>query len=225
MLLLKAEDLWMKYPGPGGGVDAVKGINLEVAKGEFLAIIGPSGSGKSSLLYLLSALRRPTQGEVLFRGTPFSSLGHGERSRLRYEKFGFVFQQHFLINYLTAVENVALMVPPLRDTTAAGRRKRALDLLQTVGFDGRTANSFPHQLSVGQRQRVAVARALANSPEVVFADEPTASLDRANARAVMDLLSGNRSNASLIVVTHDREILKGANRIVEIRDGGMLREA
>lgn len=198
-------------------VAVLAGFSLTVGAGERVGVTGPSGSGKSSLLHLLGGLRRPQAGEIVFGGRDLVRLSPTELGEIRRRHFGFVFQQHFLLNYLTVEENV--MVPAFPgDGEAAHRAARLLEFLDIAGL----ARRFPHELSGGQRQRAAVARALMNRPEVVLADEPTASLDRANATAVMALLGAyqQQEGAALIVATHDLTLLEGFDRVVTLQPSG-----
>lgn len=214
--LLEAEGVSLEFRSGREVVRAVRGVSLTVGEGEFCAVMGPSGNGKSSLLYLLSGLRLPTAGTVRYRGRDYRQLGPRGLADLRRRHFGFVFQQHFLIGYLTALENVLVALPP--GDGRAGRR-RAAELLERLGL-GPYRDRFPHQLSGGERQRVAVARALAGSPAVVFADEPTASLDRASAGEVVRALHEfRRQGGTVVLVTHDPEVARGADRVVVMRDG------
>ena len=191
---------------------ACRNIDLQVDEGEFLGILGPSGSGKSSLLYLLSGLKTPTAGEIYFDGANLSTLGDGERSRIRLDNFGFVFQQPYLLGYLSALENTLIANPVDQN------REIAQGLLDTLGI-GHKSHRMPHELSGGEKQRVCVARALMGSPRVIFADEPTASLDHTNGTAVVSLLNQHRGKGSLVMVTHDESMLSEADRIVRIVDG------
>jgi putative ABC transport system ATP-binding protein len=249
--MLCVEEVRLAYRSGPRWVEAVAGVSLEVPKGIFAGLIGPSGSGKSSLLYLMSGLRRPTSGQVVMAGHPLHELPEPELARLRRQHFGFVFQQSFLIGYLTALENVLVAALPARSTRhearsakrdrgrAASRltsipasrfvlraarsehceeERRARELMVRVGLEG-MEDRFPHQLSGGERQRVAVARALVASPSIIFADEPTASLDRATGRQVIELLAAQRESGSLVVVTHDPDMLASADRLWRMRDG------
>lgn len=202
----------LSYFDHGKEIHACADIDLTVHPGEFLGILGPSGSGKSSLLYLLSGLKTPTSGTVRYRGVPLSSLSEVERSALRLREFGFVFQYPYLLGYLTAVENV-LVARPGED-----RREEALDLLARLGL-GEKSHRYPHELSGGEKQRVCVARALLGRPAVIFADEPTAALDHVNGEAVVELLNRSRGAGALVMVTHDPSMLRYADRIVTLSDG------
>jgi putative ABC transport system ATP-binding protein len=200
-------------------VEAVRGVSLRVAAGEFVAIMGPSGSGKSTLLHLLGALDTPTTGRVLFRGQDLRAMSDRQRSLLRRERIGFVFQAFNLIPTLTAAENVALPLL-LAGTRRATAAKRAEASLERVGLTGR-AGHFPEELSGGEMQRVAVARALVTEPEAVLCDEPTGNLDSANSRDVLALLRGlpDDGRRAVVMVTHDPAAAAVGDRLVRIRDG------
>ncbi len=202
----------LAYQDQGRTVYACQNIDMEVGKHEFLGILGPSGSGKSSLLYLLSGLKIPTSGDVLYNGQSLSKLGDEERSRLRIREFGFVFQQPYLLGYLTSLENVLVSKPN------ENRVDEALELLDRLGLSHKS-HRHPHELSGGERQRVCVARALLGSPKVIFADEPTAALDHSNGLSVVQLLNAMRGTGSLVMVTHDPTMLEEADKIVRLADG------
>lgn len=204
--MLRGENLGFSY----GEKELFSNLDLSLEKGEVLGVIGKSGSGKSSLLFVLSGLKRPGQGKVEFKGFDLWS-SEKKRLALRRREFGFVFQQHFLINYLTVLENVMVT----QEDPGMGKDK-ALEILGFLELSG-LENSFPYELSVGQRQRVAVARAFMNDPSVIFADEPTASLDQENARTVVRLLKEYREQqgSSMVFVTHDRSLVKGFDRLIE----------
>lgn len=197
----------------------VDGIDLSVAKGEFLAITGPSGSGKSSLLYLLGLLDAPTEGEILICGQPTSKLSETERADVRLTKCGFVFQFHFLLPEFTALENVLLPMRVSGRMSAREMNERAMLLLTSLGLGEQTAKR-PNQLSGGQRQRVALARALANRPEIIVADEPTGNLDTASTEQVFGILRDIADNGqTVVVVTHDPILAARADRRIHIVDG------
>lgn len=206
-----------KIYGDGEEVRALDNVDLTIHKGEFIAIVGPSGSGKSTLLHLIGALDRPTSGEVIIDGTPLSQVR--DLDHFRSQTVGFVFQTHNLIPTLTAQENVEV---PLYETTSQrnDRRDRAQELLTLVGLRERM-HFLPNQMSGGERQRVAVARALANQPTIILADEPTGNLDSKTTADIMRLLSDlNRSQGTtLIVVTHNHEVASATQRIITLRDG------
>jgi putative ABC transport system ATP-binding protein len=200
-------------------VPALRDVDLTIPPGEFVSVEGPSGCGKTTLLNLMGLLDAPTAGEVRWDGHPVGSSSDRERSRLRLEGVGFIFQRFYLLPTLTARENVELPMRALgvpRDE----RTRRAADLLGEVGLQGKE-HSFPHQLSGGEEQRVAVARALANRPGLLLADEPTGELDSGNAAAILSLLQRVRGdrNATLVVVTHNPEVARHARRHLGMRDG------
>jgi len=199
----------------------VRDINLKIRDREFVAITGPSGSGKSSLLYLLGLLDLPTSGEVLIRGKPTSSMNDDELAFTRLSMLGFVFQFHFLLPEFTILDNVALPMRALGALSAKAMRERARELLSSLGLDDHI-DKRPDQLSGGQRQRVAVARALANDPEVILADEPTGSLDSKSSEQVFELLREivNRGK-TVVAVTHDLGLAERMDRRVILIDGGI----
>src|SRR5437764_6346472 len=197
----------------------VNGIDLAVNKGEFVAITGPSGSGKSSLLYLLGLLDAPSEGEVIICGQPTSKLSETERADVRLTKCGFVFQFHFLLPEFTARENVLLPMRAYGRMSAREMNERAMMLLTSLGLAEQAAKR-PNQLSGGQRQRVALARALANRPEIIVADEPTGNLDTASTEQVFSILRDIADNGqTVIVVTHDPALAARADRRIHIVDG------
>jgi ABC-type lipoprotein export system ATPase subunit len=199
------------------GVRALDGVDLEIARGEFVAVVGPSGSGKSTLLYMLGALDYPTSGEVTINGRAVTR--ESNLDRLRAEEVGFVFQMHNLIPTLTCRENVEIPMIAL-DRPARERRERALRLLEQVGLAAR-ADFIATRVSGGERQRVAVARALANRPTVVLADEPTGNLDSKTGLEVLELMLNLRSETALtlVLVTHNLELAGRADRVLTLRDG------
>ncbi len=212
--MLQAENLRLTYQDGDDAVEAVKDVSVSIEDHQFIGILGPSGSGKSSLLYLLSGLRQPTQGEIYLDDRAFSKVSDAERVEFRRTEFGFVFQQHFLINYLTALENV-MVSAPVQDKA---HTEQAKALLADLGL-GDKLHRFPYELSGGERQRVAIARAMIHRPRVIFADEPTGLLDRRTGLQVMALLRGYREQGSLIAVTHNPEILSEADLVITMRDG------
>jgi putative ABC transport system ATP-binding protein len=196
---------------------ALKDLSLTLTPGKFYGIMGPSGSGKSSLLYLLSGLKRATSGEALFGQTKYSTLSDAQIHDLRRQKFGFVFQQPFLLTYLSALENI-LVAAPKPDKNS---EEKAMEWLGKLGLAS-MAHKLPSQLSGGERQRVAVVRALMNDPEIIFADEPTAALDRTNGYTVIEAMAAWRGRGTVIVVTHDPEMVKDADQLIYLRDGGLV---
>ncbi len=210
----------MRLPSAGRSVTILEEINLEVPEKQFLVVVGPSGSGKSTLLGLIGGLDRPTSGSVYFDGIPLSELSEDDLARLRREKIGMVFQSFYLIPNLTAFENV--MVPlELRGDPDAERE--ALRLLGEVGLLERK-DHYPVQLSGGEQQRVAVARAFAGRPALLLADEPTGNLDTVNGARVIDLLLRLHQDqgCTLILVTHDPSLAAHAERIISLRDGQIV---
>ena len=219
--VIECRDLGRTFREGRLSVKVLEGVNLAVAKGERLAVVGASGSGKSTLLHLLGGLDTPTLGEVRVAGRATSGLGERDRSRLRNETLGFVYQFHHLLAEFTALENVAmpLLIRGLAFPSAA---RAAEDMLSRVGLGARLHHK-PSELSGGERQRAAVARALITGPHCVLADEPTGNLDRRSARHVLDLmLELNRATgASLVVVTHDAGVAASMDRTVTLEDGAI----
>ncbi|MBI3856601.1 MAG: ABC transporter ATP-binding protein [Planctomycetes bacterium] len=205
--MLTGRDLALVYRDAANEVRAVDGVSLEVKEGEFVGILGPSGSGKSSLLYLLAGLKSPSSGEVRFAGQAYGALPQDSLAEFRRANFGFIFQNHFLINHLTSTENVR--------TAGDADSSRLLEELRVEPC----RDKFPWQMSAGEKQRVAIARAVIHRPRVVFADEPTASLDRPNADLVVECLRRVTQGGTLFVVTHDESILKGATRVLRMKAG------
>ncbi len=210
--MIEAHSASLIYIDHGREIHACRDISLEVRDGEFVGILGPSGSGKSSLLYMLSGLKDPTFGEVRYGGARYTTLDDAARSNLRLREFGFVFQQPYLLGYLSATENVVLA-----DSSSEDAYERATHLLNVLGL-GDQLNRMPSELSGGEKQRVCVARALIASPKVVFADEPTASLDHAGGVQVVSLLRRHHQGA-LVMVTHDPAMLDQADRVFSISEG------
>ena len=213
--MLELRDITKSFPQQR----VLEGISLTVGDGESVAIMGPSGSGKSTLLHCMSGVLVPDQGEVLFDDRDVAAMSDAERSRLRLEHFGFIFQDGQLLPELTATENVALP-QIMRGVSRSQAHKDAVDMLTRLGL-GAYVDRFPGQLSGGQGQRVAIARALAGPPSVVFADEPTAALDQATGHEVMQQIVAvcQKFGVALVVVTHDPKIADWCSRRVEIRDG------
>ena len=211
-------DVYKTYYG-GVPTPALRGINLEIKKGDLVSIVGPSGSGKSTLLNMIGALDRPTKGKVLINGVDINRLSDDGLSKLRNRKIGFVFQAFNLIHRLTALQNVELPLY-VRGVPSSVRKKRALEALRQVGIAG-LAFKKPFQLSGGEQQRAAIARALVTDPTIILADEPTGNLDSKSAAMVMDVLVrvNRERNKTVIVVTHNMDISKRTRRIIYIKDG------
>jgi putative ABC transport system ATP-binding protein len=216
-LALSLKDVSLKLEGNAGTVEILQGISLDVVSGETLGLIGPSGSGKSSLLMVVGGLERVSTGRVVVLDKDITNLGEDALARFRRDNMGVVFQSFHLIPTMTALENVAtpLELAGVRD--AFGRAEAELE---AVGLGDRIEH-YPAQLSGGEQQRVALARAAAPRPRVLLADEPTGNLDGANGEAIMDLLFGlrDRHGATLILVTHSRELARRCDRVVRLRDG------
>jgi len=211
------------YQGPQGAVRALDGVSLRVEAGEFVAIKGASGSGKSTLLLTMGGMVRPTSGRVAVAGTDLYALSPGERARFRAENIGFVFQLFHLVPYLSVLENVLL--PTLALGADRDRRAAAMGLLERFGMGHRVGHR-PSELSIGERQRVAMARALLNRPKLILADEPTGNLDPANATEVMaHLAESHKEGATVVVVTHEALAERYAQRAVLIREGKIVERA
>ncbi len=223
-LILEARDLVKRYRMGAREVDALRGVSLSVAKGEFVAIMGASGSGKSTMLHLLGGLDLPTSGEVVIDGVNLTGLSEEQRTLTRRAKTGFVFQYFNLIPLLSVRENVALPFLIAGDAVAA-HRARVDELLELVGLSTKADNS-PDQLSAGEQQRVALARALATEPALILADEPTGNLDYTTGTEILDLLwdSSQRLGQTIVLVTHDARAAAYADRVLVVRDGQMLDE-
>lgn len=201
---------------------ALNKINLEIAQREFVAIMGPSGSGKSTLMHILGLLDVPTSGEYCLDGQNVSKLSRGQQAKIRNEKIGFVFQQFNLLARTKVWDNILLPTVYGKDY---GAKERAKKIIKQVGLENRI-NHKSNQLSGGQIQRVAVARALIMEPSLILADEPTGNLDSKNSREIMQLFRDiNRAGATIVVITHEAEIAKCANRIVELKDGKIIKDS
>lgn len=218
------QNVLKKYERRGEKVIAFQCDRLEIAQGEFVAIVGPSGSGKTTLLSILGGMLSPTSGEVFFEGKSLYALSVEERTRVRREKMGFVFQSFNLVPYLTALENVQIPLF-LTGVSASQQRERALALLERFGL-GQRAGHKPAELSVGQQQRVALARTLINDPAMILADEPTGNLDPANRQLALDMLNECRSSGrTVVMVTHDTAAASLADRRLNLRDGAICEES
>ena len=221
MSFIKVEDLSKRYQSGETAVDALSGVTLQVQEGEFLAVIGESGAGKSTLLSLLGGLDRPTEGSLVVDGLDVYGLPGEKLADFRSEYLGFVFQSFQLITYLTAMENTML---PLAITPMKRKEKRAaaMHALERVGLADK-ADRLPHQLSGGEQERVALARAVVNDPPVILADEPTGNLDSKNGEAVMKLLKElNDEGITIIMVTHNLGYTKFASRTIKLQDGRIV---
>lgn len=211
--MITCKDLRLDYPDGAGIKTVLENVNLEIKKGEKVIFLGPSGSGKSSLIYLLSSLRKPTGGKVLYNNSDFSCINPNDLANLRRAHFGFIFQMHFLIPYLSIVENV-MLGKAKQDKLA---KEQSIITLEKLGLKDHIHKRLDC-ISGGQRQRVAIARALVNEPDIIFADEPTASLDHDTALDVMEYLKTYKKDAILIMATHDTSILQGDERIIRFNN-------
>jgi len=202
---------------------ALRGVDIEVADGEFVAIMGRSGSGKSTLLHILGLLDKPTAGEIYIDGRNVLKLSEGEQTDFRLEKLGYVFQEYSLLSELTILENVNL--PALCLARKNNHRQRAVELLETVGL-GKRVKHYPNEVSGGEQQRAAIARALINQPKILFADEPTASLDATSAKIILELFREVNKNLgqTIIMVTHEPEDDKYVDRVIWLKDGLIEKE-
>ena len=216
MSLLELKNVYKIY----GDLHALDDVNLKVEKGEWLAIMGPSGSGKSTMMNIIGCMDKPSKGEVLLDGVNIAAESAKNLTNIRRDKIGLIFQQFHLVNYLTAVENVMLA----QYYHSISDEKEALEALERVGLADR-AKHLPSQLSGGEQQRVCVARALINHPEIILADEPTGNLDDANEEIVVELFRKlHEEGTTLIVVTHDPEVAETAQRMVVLRNGKISKE-
>jgi putative ABC transport system ATP-binding protein len=223
--IVETKKVTKTYGMNGVAVEAVRGIDLQVGEGEFVAIVGPSGSGKSSLLHLIGAMDHPTSGEVFFRGKSLGKMGDAARTDLRAREIGFIFQTFNLLPMLNTFENVEVVMR----FGAWGRQERKTRteaLLRTVGLADRMRH-LPNRLSGGERQRVAVARALANKPALVLADEPTGNLDSTTGTGILELLRKicDEERQTVIMVTHDFRAASYADRVLVLRDGRIRGQA
>jgi len=216
--ILSGTNLSKKY----GELEVVKGVTLSVAAGEFVCLVGKSGCGKTTLLSLLSGLERPTRGDVLLNGKKINGASEDELALFRRENVGFIFQSFNLIPTLSAWENVALPLFPLK-MTADERRRRATELLNQMEM-GHRVDHLPSALSGGEKQRVAIARALVNHPKVIFADEPTGNLDSSTGDSIMDILTRlhTQEGVAILMVTHEVELAKKAERLIRMHDGEVI---
>ena len=223
--LIKAESLTRRLTGEVP-VTLVQNINLEVQRGEFTVITGPSGSGKSSLLYLLALLDKPTSGRVFLDGIDTTQLSEDARADIRLSRLGFVFQFHFLLPEFSALENVMLPMRRLGKLSEEAMRSRAASLLAQLGLESQT-HKLPKQLSSGQSARVAIARALANDPLMIVADEPTGNLDTQSSANVQHILRdlAHSQGRAVITVTHDTGFAAGADRVLHLVDGRIQENA
>jgi len=223
-IIIELRDVWKIYKMGKVDVNALRGMNFSVKKNEFVSIMGPSGSGKSTAVNMVGCLDIPTKGDVYLEGKNIAHLGESSLAQIRGRKIGFIFQTFNLIPTLTAKENIILPMI-FQGIPADKREKRAEKLLRLVQLEGRM-NHKPTELSGGEQQRVAIARSLANDPNVILADEPTGNLDSKTGRIVMDFLKdlNKKEGKTIVMVTHDAELAKHADRIAYLKDGVIIKQ-
>jgi len=220
--VMQASDLWKLYASGESTVQAVKGVNVNIGEGEMIAIMGPSGCGKTTLLNVLSGIDEPTSGLVTIDDKSLFTVSDNERSRMRAEYLGFIFQDFNLLPVLSAVENVELPLL-LLGKSAGEARSTALDALSAVGLGDRSEHR-PSELSGGQQQRVAIARAIVHNPSVILCDEPTGNLDSATSASVMNLLKSinEKMGTTFLLVTHDSDVAAQCSRVLHMEDGEIV---
>lgn len=217
--VIQAFDLFKVYGSGEARVEALKGVSLNVKKGEFIAVMGPSGSGKSTLLHILGCLDQPTSGSYLLDGIDVSELSDNELAFIRNLKIGFVFQQFNLLGRATALENVLLPLIYYRGKKGESPQERAIKALKEVGLEGKIY-ARPNELSGGQQQKVAIARALINQPAIILADEPTGNLDSKSSQEIMAIFQKlNQKGKTIVLITHEPDIAAYAQRVIKMRDG------
>ncbi|MCX7920845.1 MAG: ATP-binding cassette domain-containing protein [Clostridia bacterium] len=214
--MLECKNLSLIYKDGNKENRVLLDVSLKINKGENVVLLGPSGSGKSSLIYLLSSLRKPTSGSITYNGVNLETLKNKDTSKIRKENFGLIFQMHFLIPYLSVLENIMTAAPSYNDRYL----ERAQQLLKDLRLEQYSHKKI-NQLSGGERQRVAIIRALVSEPDIVFADEPTASLDHENAVSIIKMLKDYKENSTLVMATHDTSILSGNERIIRVENHGI----
>jgi len=218
--LLELQDIYLNYKTENSLVEVIKGVNLKINSGENVAVVGKSGSGKTSLIMLIAGLEKATSGKIIFEDQDISAYSEDELADLRKRKIGIVFQSFYLIPNYTALENISLV---LEINKIENAQKKSAELLEQFGLKDRL-NHFPSQLSGGEQQRVAIARSIILSPKLILADEPSGNLDSENSKLIINLLFkySKQNNSSLILVTHDQSIAKECDKIIEIKDGKII---
>ena len=220
-MFIVGKNLRKVYQLEGGEkVEALKGVNIEIEKGEIVGLMGPSGSGKSTLLNLLGGIDKPTDGEVIIDGKNINRMKDKELAKFRNKNIGFVFQFHYLLPEFTALENVVIPTQFYKYMRYRDAERKATDLLTKLNLKDRI-NHKPSQMSGGEQQRVAIARAIINEPQIILADEPTGNLDSTNTKAVMEILIklNREKNITIVIATHDNFVASFCNRIVRLKDG------
>lgn len=220
--LIKLEDVWKIYNLGEAELNILRGINLEINPGDFITLMGPSGSGKSTLLHIIGCLDLPTKGKIFWQGQDISKLSEDTVAQIRGQRIGFIFQQFNLLSNLSALENV--MLPMIFQGVPENKRiERAKNLLASLNLSKRIFHR-PTELSGGEQQRIAIARALSNNPEIIVADEPTGNLDSGTGKMIMDILIElhKKENKTVVVVTHDPNIAGYSEQIINIRDGQIV---
>ena len=218
--LYKLDNINLNYDLNGNDIRVLKNINFEIKKNERVAIIGESGSGKTSLLMLMSGLEKPTSGSIIFNNVKFSEISEKEKTQIRKKKIGLIFQQFYLIPNYTALENVMF---PMQINEIKNENNKANKILSDIGLNHRK-NNLPSELSGGEQQRVAIARAISFNPEIILADEPTGNLDKKNTEIVSELLLNFsiKKKISLILVTHNMNLAKKCDRVIKLIDGCII---
>lgn len=218
--LLELQDIHLNYKTESTAVEVIRGVSLKINSNESVAIVGKSGSGKTSLIMLIAGLERPNSGKIIFEGDDISQYSEDRLADIRKRKIGIVFQSFYLIPNYTALENVSLV---LEINKVADAKKKSMELLEQLGLKDRI-NHFPSQLSGGEQQRVAIARSIVLNPKLILADEPSGNLDSENSKLIMSLLFKycKQNGSSLVLVTHDQMLAKECDRIIEIKDGKII---
>jgi putative ABC transport system ATP-binding protein len=218
--LLELQDIYLNYKIENSLIEVIKGVDLKINSGENVAVVGKSGSGKTSLIMLIAGLEKVTSGKIIFEGKDISTYSEDELADLRKRKIGIVFQFFYLIPNYTTLENVSLV---LEINKIENAKKKSAELLEKFGLKDRL-NHFPSQLSGGEQQRVAIARSIILSPKLILADEPSGNLDSENSKLIINLLFkySKQNNSSLILVTHDQSIAMECDKIIEIKDGKII---
>lgn len=218
--LLELQDIHLNYKTESTAVEVIRGVSLKINSNESVAIVGKSGSGKTSLIMLIAGLERPNSGKIIFEGEDISQYSEDPLADIRKRKIGIVFQSFYLIPNYTALENVSLV---LEINKVPDAKKKSMELLEQLGLKDRI-NHFPSQLSGGEQQRVAIARSIVLNPKLILADEPSGNLDSENSKLIMSLLFKyyKQNGSSLVLVTHDQMLAKECDRIIEIKDGKII---